>query len=100
MMSNLAKIIATIEERSGALEAAYKASEKLIYDRVKDREDGYRILMEDLAREFRANHKSGNTHVLAMSGIRVSCTSGISGLVHAWLGKARVQVQREMAGAA
>ncbi|MET3611766.1 hypothetical protein ABID16_000071 [Rhizobium aquaticum] len=99
-MSNLTNIITTIEQRSAVIEAAYKASGKLIYDRVKDREDSYRILMEDLAREYRANHKSGNTHVLTMSGIRVSCTSGISGLVHAWLGKARVQVQREMAGAA
>lgn len=99
-MSNIAKIVATIEERSGALEAAYKASEKLIYDRMNDREKGYRVLMDDLAREHRANYKSGDPHVLTLLGIRVSCTSGINGLVHAWLRKARVQLERELAGAA
>lgn len=100
MMSNLAKIITTIEECSSALEAAYEASEKHIYERLNDRESGYRALMDDLARDYCAKYKAGNTHVLILSGIRVSCTSGINGLVHAWLRKARVQVGQELAGAA
>lgn len=100
-MTSLATLIETIDTRAGEIEIAFSEPQhpKGIIERVNERENAYRKLMADLAREHRANHRDGNTHVLTLAGIRVSCTAGVSGLITAWLRKARVQVEQEKAGA-
>ena len=96
-MTSLAKLIDIIDTRAGEIEIAYQDADqrKNLYARVKGREAAYSKLMEDLAREHRANHREANTHILTLAGIRVSCTAGISGLITAWLRKARAQVEAE-----
>lgn len=98
-MTSLATLIETIDKRAGEIEIAYQSSEKRIFDKVNDRENAYRNLMSDMARDYRANHRSGDPHILTLAGIRVSCTSGVSGLITAWLRKARAQAAMEKAGA-
>ncbi len=98
-MTSLADLISIIDRRAGEIEIAFQESEKRIYDKVQDREAAYRALMADLARDHRANHRAGDPHILTLAGIKCSCTSGISGLITAWLRKARVQAEPEKAGA-
>ena len=101
-MTSLTKLIEIIDTRAGEIEIAYQdpANPKGIIDRVNDRENAYRTLMADLARDHRANHRAGDPHIMTLAGIKTSCTAGISGLITAWLRKARAQVEREKAGAA
>ena len=101
-MTSLATLIETIDTRAGEIEIAFgePAEPKNIIARVNEREQAYRNLMADLARDHRANHRTGDPHILTLAGIKASCTSGIPGLITAWLRKARKQVAEETAGAA
>jgi hypothetical protein len=101
-MTSLAKLIDIIDTRAGEIEIAFgePTEPKGIIARVNDRENAYRNLMADLAREHRANHRAGDPHILTLAGIKASCTSGIAGLMTAWLRKARKQLEQEKENAA
>lgn len=98
-MTSLAKLIDIIDTRAGEIEIAFgePAEHKNIIARANEREQAYRNLMADLSRDHRANHRAGDPHILTLAGIKASCTSGIAGLVTAWLRKARKQVESETA---
>jgi hypothetical protein len=99
-MTSLANLVAIIDKRAGEIEIAYQESENLLIDKVNEREASYRVFMADLSRDHLANHRVGDPHILTIAGIKVSCTSGIAGLITAWLRKARQQLNQEKAGVA
>lgn len=96
-MTSLIDLISIIDKRSGEIEIAYQGANRPWMQRLDARDAAYRTFMADLARDHRANHRSGDPHVLMLAGIRASCTSGIPGLLTAWLRKARKQVEAEKA---
>lgn len=99
MIDTLERLILHIETSLASIEQAYPNLDFRDHAAWQARQQAYRAIIDDLVSIHCAKYRAGvaDAYVLALAGIRTSCTGGDHGLLTGWVRRARAEIAKTKA---